>query len=338
MVLPVRSSTGLAGQRARLQATRRLAGVLGLIASVLVAGCQERVETPARTPVRLTTGSPGGGFYPLGAALATALSNEMPRLDLTTQPSAGAVSNIEAIEAGRADMGFAFADVAYIAFVGGLEGRPRPFAKLRSIAVLQLTPVHLAVSARSGIRRIEDLRGRRVGLGPPGSGTALTVGIILQAFGVPIESVHTEALGFNDAAERLRDGRLDAMFDNGNYPVESVRVATARGARLVPITGPSVDRLLRDYPFLQRSVIPRGTYDGQTGSVHTIGVDCLLLCRSDLDETLVHDLTEHLFEVLPTLASYQTSLRFMDLEQAAAAPVPLHEGAARYYREREFLR
>src|SRR6185295_8868389 len=116
--------------------------------------------------------------------------------------------------------------------VGGLEGHRQAFDKLRSIAVLQLTPVHLAVSARSGIRRIDDLRGRRVGLGPPGSGTALTVGLILRAFGVPLESVHTEALGFNEAAQRLRDGRLDAMFDNGNYPVESVRVATAGGGRL----------------------------------------------------------------------------------------------------------
>ena len=293
---------------------------------------------PERMHVRIATGSPGGGFYPLGAALATELARTLPHVDVSTQPSAGAVSNIKALEAGAADLGFAFADVAYVAFVGGLDGQSQPFSKLRSIAVLQLTPVHLAVSASSNIRRVEDLRGRRVGLGPPGSGTALTVGIILHAFGVPLEAVHTEALGFNDAAERLGDGRLDAMFDNGNYPVESVRAAAARGGHLVPISGPPIDRLLREYPFLQRSVIPRGIYAGQAASVHTIGVDSVLLCRSDLDEALVHDLTARLFDVLPALALHQTSLRFMDLEQAPAAPVPLHEGAARYYREREFLR
>lgn len=315
--------------------------VAGLLACTLASltACQDRVDVAPRTRIRMTTGTPGGGFYPLGAALASALTSSLPQVHVETHPSAGAVSNIEAIQAGDADLGFAFADVAYIAFVGGLEGHRQAFDKLRSIAVLQLTPVHLAVSARSGIHRIEDLRGRRVGLGPPGSGSALTAGIILEAFGVPMRDVHPELLGFNDAAQRLSDGRLDAMFDNGNYPVESVRAATALGARLLPITGPPVDRLRREYPFLQRSVIPRGIYgQGQADAVHTIGVDSLLLCRSDLDEALVHDLTERLFELLPTLASYQTSLRFMDLEQAPAAPVPLHEGAARYYREREFQR
>ena len=320
----------------RAATSRRLLGILCLLA--ITEACRQPQTAPERARVRIATGSPGGGFYPLGAALAVELGRALPTLDLNTQPSAGAISNIKALEAGTADLGFAFADVAYVAFVGGLEGDARPFSKLRSIAVLQLTPVHLAVSESSGIRRVEDLRGRRVGLGPPGSGTALTVGIILKAFGVPLDTVHTEALGFNDAAERLSDGRLDAMFDNGNYPVDSVRAASALGGRLVPIAGPPVDRLLREYPFLQRSVIPRGVYGGQTRSIHTIGVDTLLLCRSELDEALVHDLTERLFDVLPTLVVHQTSLRFMDLEQASAAPVPLHEGAARYYREREFLR
>ena len=94
-------------------------------------------------------------------------------------------------------------------------------------------------------------------------------------------------------------------------------------------------RLLRSSRRLSAGSIPADTYPGQHERIHTIGVDTLLVCRSDLSEPLVHDLTKRLFDVLPTIAQRQTSLRLMDIEQAPATPIPLHEGAARYYRERE---
>ena len=101
-----------------------------------------------------------------------------------------------------------------IAFVGRLDGASGPYDHLRGVAVLQLTPVHLIVGRDAGIRAVGDLRGRRIGVGPPGSGTALTAELILRAFGIGPSAVHTEALPFNEAARRIVDGTLDAMFDN----------------------------------------------------------------------------------------------------------------------------
>jgi TRAP transporter TAXI family solute receptor len=293
---------------------------------------------PAQAVVRFSTGTPGGGFYPLGEGLARAYERSMRTVTFQINPTAGAVTNVEAIQRGDADLGFAFADVAYIAYIGRLGGASQAFDRLRGIAVMQLTPVHLVVGRDSRIREVGDLRGRRIGVGPPGSGTALTAGLILQAFGIDESAVHVEQLQFNDAADRLVKGTLHAMFDTAIYPAASVTMATRAGARLMPLAGPPIERLRHEYPFLRVTVIPRDTYPGGAQTIRTIGVDSLLVCRRDLDETLVYDLTRRFFEALPSMSSSQGALRFMDLDQAPATPIPLHDGAARFYRERELLR
>jgi TRAP transporter TAXI family solute receptor len=313
-----------------------------LSASLVLDGCRKNAYTSdaaaavSTRTLRLTTGTPGAGFHPLGEALGRAYHDAFPSLKFEVIESPGSVHNVEAIERGEADVGFAFADVAYVAFVGGTGDAP--FSRLRGMAVLQLNPLHLVVRADSPIRDVAALRGRTVGVGPPGSGTALTAGLVLRAFGIDPQAVHTELLPFNDASARLTHGELDAMFVNASYPAESVSIAARAGARLLAIEGAAVDRLRHDYPFLRPTAIPARTYASHSAPVHTIGVDNLLVCRSDLDEELVYQLTKTFFTALPTIASQQSSLRSMDFAQVPATPIPLHEGAARYYRERELVR
>jgi TRAP transporter TAXI family solute receptor len=321
---------------AAVSATRLAAGFIGALCAL---GCRPAPQVHAAPAlVRFSTGTPGGGFYPLGEGLARAYQRSLGAVDLQIHPSAGAVTNVEAIQRGDADLGFAFADVAYVAYVGRLAGASGPFDRLRGIAVMQLTPVQLVVRRDPRIREVVDLRGRRIGVGPPGSGTALTAGLVLEAFGIAASAVQAETLQFNDAAARLVRGTLDAMFDAAIYPAESVMAATRAGARIMPLTGGPIERLRHDYPFLRVTVIPRDTYPGMSSAIRTIGVDSLLICRRDLDETLVYDLTRRFFEALPSLSSSLGALRFMDLDQAPATPIPLHDGAARFYRERELLR
>ncbi len=308
-----------------------------LLSTACDAPAPEAASAPtAAVPLRLTTGSPGAGFHPLGEALARAYRSAFPKFRVEVIESPGSVRNVEAIQRGEADLGFAFADVAYVAFVGRLENGP--FTNLRGVAVLQLNPLHLVVRAQSNIDGVAGLRNRRVGVGPPGSGTALTADLVLRAFGIDPEAVRTEFLQFNEASARLGAGSLDAMFVNASYPSESVTMAAKAGARLLAIEGAAVDRLRHDYPFLRLTAIPARTYPGHPGPVHTIGVDNLLVCRSDLAEDLVYELTRQFFSALPTIASEQASLRVMDFSQVPATPIPLHAGAARYYRERELFR
>jgi len=197
--------------------------------------------------------------------------------------------------------------------------------------------VALVVRAGLPVRGPGDLRGRRVAIGPSGSGTVLTSKLILGAFGLEPSAVHSETIGFQEAATRLLDGTLDAMFDNAINQSDSVRRAFASGARLVQIEGVPVEHLRREYPFFKRTVISAAMYPGLARPVHTIGIDGVLICRSDLDEHLVYSLTKQLFVALEVL-SERGALRAMDIDLAPATPIPLHDGAARYYRERELSR
>jgi TRAP transporter TAXI family solute receptor len=322
-----------------IRCLKNLLPAFALAMAGFASSCDRPAATgkPPRVVVRLSSGPHGGGFFPLGEQVAGALGALMPNVEIQTIASSGAVSNIEAVQRGDADLGFTFADVAYIAFNGQLDDNPVPFDRLRGIAVLQLTPISLVARADAPIRTPADLRGRRVGVGPSGSGTALTANLILHAFGLDPPAVHVETISFQDAATRVLNGTLDAMFDNAINQSESLKRVTEGGARPVPIEGPPVDRLRRDYPFLKVTVIPREMYSNRDVAVHTIGVDGLLICRRDLDEGLVYELTKQLFRSLQSLST-SGALGLMDLDQAPATPIPLHDGAARYYRERELSR
>ena len=113
--------------------------------------------------------------------------------------------------------------------------------------------------------------------------------------------MRTQQLRYDEAAARLLSGQLDAMFVIGADPIETVRLAANNGARIVPLTGPPIERLRKEYPFFSPAVIRAGLYPGHSDPIRTIGVENLLLCRSDLDEELVHDLTARLFSSLPSL-------------------------------------
>ena len=310
-------------------------GLVALALSIACTACSDAAhEIEAPQVIRLATGSPGGFFNPLGTALVGAYSRALPDRSFTVVQSGGAVENLESLQRGAADLGFAFADVTYLAFVGRLDEGPRPFDRLRGVAVLQLTAVHVLIRPGSGITSIAQLRGRRVALGPTGSGTAITAKVLLEAFGVPIAEVRGEYLPFLQSANGVVRGELDAAFVSAGYPAESVLTATRGGANLLEVSGPVVERLRTNYPFLRVALIPAGTYPTVRGPVHTVGIDTLIACSTDLTETLVYRLTKTFFDVLPELATQVDALRRMDLARAPATPIPLHDGAARYYRER----
>jgi TRAP transporter TAXI family solute receptor len=263
--------------------------------------------------------------------LARAFRSARPDLTVAFHEVTGSVGNLEAIQDGQADIGFAFADDAHVAFIGH-EGE-RPFDRLRGIAVLQLHPLHLVVSAQSQVGDIRELRGRRVSIGPPGGEN-----FVLRAFGLDESSVTTEHVSGSEAIARLRAGTLAGAFILGALPAQTVKAATVNGARVLPIEGPAVDRLRQAYPFWHLVAIPPHTYAAQPLPVHTIGVHSVLVCASELDEQLVYDLTREFFAALPILSTIDATLGRIDFSQAPATPIPLHDGAGRYYRERELSR
>jgi TRAP transporter TAXI family solute receptor len=231
-----------------------------------------------------------------------------------------------------------YADIAYLASVGQLEDMAGPFDEVRAIAALPTRELQVVIAPRSPIRSIRDLRGRRVSLGPPGTGVAITAGLLLSAFGIGSHDIRVEHLAFDEAVLPVMNGEIDAAFWGGRFPNPNIAAATRHGARLLQVVGPEIEQFRAEYPFLRATIIPAGTYPGIDQVVHTVGVDGIFVCRADLDERLVYNLTKAFFRAVSTAGRDVRMLRGFNMSRAAATPLPLHPGAARYYREIEMRR
>ena len=165
----------------------------------------------------------------------------------------------------------------------------------------------------------------------------MTAKIILAQSGIPLSEIELVRVSQTQVPSHLADGTIDAEFITGAYPADLVSaVLGVPGTRLVPIQGSDISNLKDKYPFLKPVVIPANIY-GQAEDIHTVGVDVLLICRENLGEEIVYRMLTTFFDGIQDLAQRQPSFRSVSLSQAPATPIPLHPGAARFYRERELF-
>jgi uncharacterized protein len=286
--------------------------------------------------IRISAGVPTGTFGPFSEALVRGYARLLPDLRIELVDTAGSVRNLESLERGAVDLGLAQAGVAYMAYNGRLPEAERPLRNIRGVAVLNSSTVHLLVGPRSRAHSVNDLEGLRIGVGPGGTGNAVTSELLLSPYA--LNAPKTMGVPAGQIADMLLAGRVDAAFTISGIPHDEVGRATRDGARLVHVSGPSMDRLRSAYPFFRSAVIPAGTYPNQPMPVQTLSIDVVLLTRKDVDEELVRRLTAGLFQMLPRLSAELDFLRAMDPERAPATPIPLHRGATLYYREWELRR
>ena len=247
-------------------------------------------------------------------------------------PAGASVLTVMNLQRGIVDVSVALADAAYLGYTGQLEEAPGPFDQLRGMAVLDLNTLHLLVGTNTHIHSIDQLKGRHVALGPTGSSGAVIAETLLKANGLMVAGVRGERVSHLEAVERLATRDFDAAFViqiPGNGPVMQ---ATRGGARLLDVDGPLIEEIRQHRPYLRRTLIPKGVYPGQDKPIRTIGVDRVLICRADVPEGIVYRLLDAYFSARPE------GTPPADLERAPATPLPLHPGAARYYRQRELSR
>jgi hypothetical protein len=320
-----------------IQGVPSIVAFLSLLVLTASCGRVQSAGTEDTVTIRLSTGSPTGNFRPFSEALAKSYMKLMPDIRIQRIDTQGSVHNIEALHDGTIDIGLAQAGIAYKAYTGQLREAGRPLRNIRGIAVLNSSATHLLVGPGSPIRSIDQLRGRRVGVGPRGGALELTAQMVLRGYFSQGEVEEVNAR-MPETMAMLLDSRLAAAFSGASVPNDEAKHLTQAGARLLPIRGPGADRLRTEYPFFRSEIIPAGAYRGQHQPVHTLSVDVVLLARAGLDDAIVHRLTEGLFRMLPQLSAELPFLKEMVPERAPATPVPLHPGAALYYREQELRR
>ena len=296
------------------------------------------------------TGGTAYTYYPVGGMIANAISKPpgsrecgkggscgVPNLIASAVSSRGSVDNVNAIISGLRNSGFAQSDVAYWAYTGTgtMEGK-EPAKDLRTIAALFQEHIHLVALKKSNINSVKDLKGKRVSLDAPGSGTYVDAKLILESNGLSTSDVKAEALKGKAATDALRNGKVDAIFVVAGFPTGAiVELASAVDVKLVPIDGAGAKALTSKYGFFSQSPIPSGTYEG-VDEVNTVAVGAQWFTSAKEDNELIYQITKALWN--------KESRKLMDVGHAkgktitpdtalSGVGVPLHPGAEKFYKE-----
>lgn len=285
--------------------------------------------------VTIVTGNTSGVYYPLGVALSQLFREAIPEANVSVQVTAASAENLRLLQAERSELGFTLSDVLADAWEGNAEaGFKTPLKKLRSVAGIYLNYVQIVANANSGVTTLADLKGKRISVGAPGSGTELNARAIIRAAGMSYgDFSKVEYLSFSESVELIKNRQLDVTLQSAGLGVASLRdLAASVKIVLVPIPLDVVKNVGRR--VYQPALIPAGIYEGQNAPVETVAIRNVLVTHENVPEDVIHRMTRALFENIDQLVPAHVSAKGISRENAFEnLPVPLHPGAAAYYRE-----
>jgi len=271
--------------------------------------------------------------------LVKRFNGALPQTHIQLKASSGGVAVVSSVDSGEGELGLAQSDVTYLAYRRGIEKNLYPHKNLRAIAVLWVNTFYVLVRGDSPFHSIRDLKGRRVGILLPGTSGEFSMRYVLSAHGMSYADVQPTFESTYNLVPKLGSGEIDAVFSANPVMLSAAReLSETVPLRLLPIGRTVINQLRGSYPFLKPVTVAANQLSGQDEPTETLGSEWLLVCRSDLPEDLVYNLTREFFAQLPAMARAHGEAALIDPEQAPATPIPLHAGAARYYREREILR
>jgi len=319
------------------------AGLLLAIVACLIWGCSKSDTGPVKKTVFATigTGSMTGVYYPAGGAIAKTVDakEDVYGIRCNVESTAGSVYNVNAVVSGNLEFGVVQSDRQHQAFKGLAEWEDKgPQEHLRAVFSLHPEAVTLIAADDAGIKTVQDLKGKRVNIGNPGSGQRQNSIDALQAAGLdPEKDIQTEQVKASEAPGLLQDGRIDAFFYTVGHPSGAIQEATAghRKVRFIPIK--QVEKLLEKYPYYAKDKISLKLYTGVTNTeteVETFGVKATLVTSSKVSEDVVYAITKEVFEGLDKFRELHPAFEHLTKENMLEGlSAPLHPGALKYYKE-----
>jgi TRAP transporter TAXI family solute receptor len=297
------------------------------------AGGSETQKTVINFPTAATTGA----VYPLGSAIANLWNTKLPHIKASAQASAGGIANLNMVADQEAQMGVAVTSIMYESMngIGSFEGRANP--NLRVMVGLYANPNQVVVSKNSGVNTLKDLQGKRFASGAPGSTTEVETDIHLNTLGVAYpDSLKVQYIGFTEAIDLMRNKQIDGAWIMAGVPNAAVtEMLSTAGGKLVDIDQSLIKALQKDYPWYGPYTIPAGTYPNQDQDVTTSAIKITIFTDARVDDDVIYDLTKTFWENLDQLKETQAPLRGLTIEETVKdlAGLPIHDGAARYYKE-----
>jgi TRAP transporter TAXI family solute receptor len=309
--------------------------VAGLALAGLAAGASAQQKF-----VNILTGGQSGVYYPLGVALGQIYGKAMPDTKTSVQATKASVENLNLLQAGRGEIAFTLGDSLSDAWKGDEEaGFKTPLKKLRTVAGIYPNYIQIVASAESGIKTLADLKGKRISVGAPRSGTELNARAILKAAGMTYKDfAKVEYLPFGESVELIKNRQLDVTLQSAGLGVASIRdLATSVKITVVSIPADIVGKI--GDPAYQAAMIPASTYTGQDAAVPTVAIKNFLVTHDGVPADAVYAMTKALFTNLEQLTAAHAAAKAISAADATKAPpVPLHAGAEKYYREAGLLK
>jgi TRAP transporter TAXI family solute receptor len=312
------------------------ASIPGLAAVVLAAGLS--AASPVRAAeqfVNVLTGGTSGVYYPLGVALSTNIGKALPNVKTSVQATKASLENLNLLQTGRGEIAFTLGDSLSDAWKGKEEaGFKAPLNKLRGIAAIYPNYIQIVARADSGIRTLADLKGKRISVGAPRSGTELNARTIFEAAGITYKDFSkVEYLPFGESVELMKNRQLDVTLQSAGLGVASLRdLATSVDIVVVPIPADVVKKT--NDPAYIAATIPANTYKGQAADVVSATVQNYLVTHEGVSNDTVYAMTKALWTGLDNLVAAHSAAKSIDPKRALEGmPLPLHPGAEKYYKE-----
>ena len=289
----------------------------------------------APTFINVLTGGTSGVYYPIGVALSQLYSNGIEGSKTSVQATKASVENLNLLEAGRGELAFALGDSVADAWNGVEDaGFKAPLKKIRAIAGTYPNYIQIVANAESGIKTLEDLKGKRISVGAPKSGTELNARAIFEAAGLTYKDMgKVEFLPYAESVELIKNRQLDATLQSSGLGMAAIRdLASTMKISFVAIPAEVTAKI--DNAAYEAATIPAGTYDGQDADVPTVAITTILVSHEGVSDEVAYQMTKLMFDNLGRLGTAHSAAQDIKLETATQnLPIPLHPGAERFYKE-----
>src|SRR4029453_16064367 len=316
------------------------AAIALMAAGALPQGAQAQQRFIASGPGGVT-----GVYYPAGGAICRLVNRDRPKTNLrcSVESTGGSVFNVNAIRTGELDFGVAQSDVQYNALNGiGAFQKDGPFAELRSVFALHPEPFTVLARKESNITKFEDFKGKKFNVGNPGSGTRSSMDELLGVMGWKSGDFALAAeLRPDEHGPPLCDGKIAGLFYGVGHPSANIQdPTTICGAKLISLTGPAVDKLVKEKPYYAYAIIPGGMYPNNPNPTNTYGVQATVVTSSKVSADLVYAFTKAVFDNFDEFKKLHPALTNLKPEEMLknGLSAPLHEGAVRYYKEKGWMK
>ena len=311
---------------------------LAVAALLATTGSPSGVAQAADKFISIGTGGVTGVYYPTGGAICRQVNKDRPRhhIRCTVESTGGSVYNVKNAIAGELDFGIAQSDVQYKA-VHGEEPFDKKETKLRAVFSIHPETAILVVRADAGIRQATDMKGKRINIGNPGSGTLATAEAVLDALAMKKDDLKLAGdLRSSEHGDALRDNKIDGFFFLVGHPNGGLKdIFFSADARLVPLTGPGFDKVVSKYPYYVKASTPGGIYRGVDKEVPTFAVKATFITSADVPDEVVYEVVKAVFDDLDSFKKLHPAYeKLTHVEMLEGLSAPLHPGALKYYKEK----